>query len=340
MHNAQEPISGVPTQAWLIQSGEDPAFGTVPHHGDLSEEDIGGVNNWIKREVALGNLHLRCKWLPRVCQAHGFTLLIAHQLCQSKNLPFPANENYVSKAREKQYILSRPMGAEKMDIDKEALANLEQLMMDRSQTRGRAGKFQWGLDTGMHQGRWDPYHECPFLTEEEHTRDVNPLWYFTGPDYIEEKLVSPKPTTKIQPRPTNPQLRAEFNAIHAQVLKEKLSDQPSTPISQHAVIKQHSVSPSLPSPVKAPLQLDDLVASQLAAQEAEQGIKRSALEADIHPGQSPERKAQRTSERPRGQRRKKRGASTRWTHKKGGKKKRDLSEEMDLDVLGIEDNED
>ncbi|KAF8956267.1 hypothetical protein BDZ97DRAFT_1763938 [Flammula alnicola] len=48
-----------------------------------------------------------------------------------------------------------------IDVDKECLESLEELMFERSSKAGMAGNCQWGLDAGDHQECWDPYQGIP-----------------------------------------------------------------------------------------------------------------------------------------------------------------------------------
>ena len=44
-----------------------------------------------------------------------------------------------------------------VDVDRECLDDFEQRLFERSKDAGMAGFYQWGLDVGPHQNRWDPY---------------------------------------------------------------------------------------------------------------------------------------------------------------------------------------
>jgi hypothetical protein len=49
----------------------------------------------------------------------------------------------------------------KIDVDREALMQLERRMFENTQAAGPAGNHQWGIDVGPHQDRWDPYADTP-----------------------------------------------------------------------------------------------------------------------------------------------------------------------------------
>ncbi|KAJ6473953.1 hypothetical protein DFH09DRAFT_834612, partial [Mycena vulgaris] len=48
-----------------------------------------------------------------------------------------------------------------LDVDQNCLSFLEERMFDNSERAGFAGTGQWGLDAGVHQGRWFLYGNLP-----------------------------------------------------------------------------------------------------------------------------------------------------------------------------------
>ncbi|KAJ6613077.1 hypothetical protein B0H10DRAFT_1764831, partial [Mycena sp. CBHHK59/15] len=48
-----------------------------------------------------------------------------------------------------------------LDVDQECLEILEHRMFEISPRAGQAGKTQWGLDAGVHQGQCFPYQNLP-----------------------------------------------------------------------------------------------------------------------------------------------------------------------------------
>ncbi|KAF9461663.1 hypothetical protein BDZ94DRAFT_1167414, partial [Collybia nuda] len=48
-----------------------------------------------------------------------------------------------------------------VDVDHDSLARLEEEMFEISIEAGIAGHYQWELDSGDHQGMWDPYFGIP-----------------------------------------------------------------------------------------------------------------------------------------------------------------------------------
>jgi hypothetical protein len=53
------------------------------------------------------------------------------------------------------------MGNRGARVDEEAISNLEEAMFTHSDETGRAGNFQWGLNSGNHQGKWAPWVDVP-----------------------------------------------------------------------------------------------------------------------------------------------------------------------------------
>ena len=48
-----------------------------------------------------------------------------------------------------------------IDVDAECMRAFEKRLFEYSPEAGEAGFYQWGLDAGDHQDRWDPYHRLP-----------------------------------------------------------------------------------------------------------------------------------------------------------------------------------
>ncbi|KIK54091.1 hypothetical protein GYMLUDRAFT_920322 [Collybiopsis luxurians FD-317 M1] len=70
------------------------------------------------------------------------------------------------------------------DVDK-ALRNLEQRMFDRSDTAGPSGNYQWGLDKGHRENKWDPLDQfSPESAIEHQRREASPP--VRGPEFISE----------------------------------------------------------------------------------------------------------------------------------------------------------
>lgn len=151
----------VPVKKWLRKQG---ALGIVPHSGDLSVMDVGGLANWFWTHVpgAKATQHI---WLTRIQMGHARTLLIAARQRSS----FETDAKYpVDGTMEKQheFIMQKAWKHQCsaisdtfhcVDVDRQCIAALEGRMFEVSKKAGPAGHYQWGLDSGSHQGDWDPY---------------------------------------------------------------------------------------------------------------------------------------------------------------------------------------
>lgn len=140
--------------------------GVVPHSGNLSLEDQARVANWFAANVK-GARSDTTKWLGRFPLTHAFTLLLLHRhraTFENKN-EFPHTED---ESTQHQWLLQtswefqvNEVGPTHVDVDRTCLAELEERMFERSKEAGRAGDYQWGLDSGHHQDRWNPYENVP-----------------------------------------------------------------------------------------------------------------------------------------------------------------------------------
>ncbi len=67
-----------------------------------------------------------------------------------------------------------------VDVDRECLQDFKRRLFERSKDAGPAGFFQWGLDAGNHQHKWDPYQGLPEfwnlgdMDPDEDTLQINP----------------------------------------------------------------------------------------------------------------------------------------------------------------------
>ncbi|KAJ7592087.1 hypothetical protein C8J56DRAFT_1046468 [Mycena floridula] len=58
-----------------------------------------------------------------------------------------------------------------VDVDREALSNLEAAMFEDSNEADHAGNSQWGLDAGYHQDYWNHYYDLlPEWSYDNHER--------------------------------------------------------------------------------------------------------------------------------------------------------------------------
>ncbi len=174
-----DPISGkspVPATDYILLKqgfGEPEAIkrGMVPFTGDLDTEQQAQIKNWIYKKVvgAPSELH---KWMGGVAFAHAVTLVIAHRdhslILQDEDFPAEgsadAQEAFIlDKAWSRQKDVRRNSDEQTyfVDVDRECLQDFERRLFERSKDAGPAGFFQWGLDVGDHQNKWDPYQGLP-----------------------------------------------------------------------------------------------------------------------------------------------------------------------------------
>ena len=121
--------------------------------------------NWFDIFVTERVPVLRTEWLGLLPLAHALTLLIAFRLKMAEDLENPAKStrktvDFIRAAWKIQYEARKPPYYD-VDVDKDCLGRLEELMFERSERAGIAGNCQWGLDAGDHQERWNPYRGNP-----------------------------------------------------------------------------------------------------------------------------------------------------------------------------------
>ncbi|PSS32073.1 hypothetical protein PHLCEN_2v2149 [Hermanssonia centrifuga] len=143
----------------------------VPYTGDWDVVEQAQVSNWFANKVpgASAAKHL---WISRAPLAHAITLVIAHRhhTALSKNANHPVAGSQEDQER---FILEQawahqckgnshnPAAVLTVDVDRECLQDFEERLFERSLDAGIAGSYQWGLDCGDHQQRWDPYFGLP-----------------------------------------------------------------------------------------------------------------------------------------------------------------------------------
>lgn len=146
--------------------------GMIPYTGGLDVTQLAQIVNWIVCHIH-GARESFYHWMQRAAFAHAITIVIASQ----KHLKFSreylkqkgSDTDQVSKedfilntAWKYQCKAELPDSEFVVDVDKECLAALEESLFTRSKAAGLAGCYQWGLDAGDHQNRWNPYADLPF----------------------------------------------------------------------------------------------------------------------------------------------------------------------------------
>lgn len=139
--------------------------GTIPYAGDLTIIERARITNWFHCHVpgAQDNMIL---WMGRPALAHAFTLILHHRMAASLR----KDPEYLLEAvaDRDQFVLNRTWDFQKSnivasvtDVDRECLVFFEEQMFEDSERAGAAGNWQWGLDAGNHQDKWNPYSGLP-----------------------------------------------------------------------------------------------------------------------------------------------------------------------------------
>ncbi|KAJ7572400.1 hypothetical protein C8J56DRAFT_1068918 [Mycena floridula] len=127
--------------------------------GGMSLADLSGITNWIRTQIG-GSYASENVWSSpgSLAHAHARTLLDAHRNRQVYLAADLASDR-------------TPAQVTNVDVDREALSNLEAAMFEDSNEAGRAGNSQWGLDAGYHQDYWNPYYDLlPEWSYDDHDR--------------------------------------------------------------------------------------------------------------------------------------------------------------------------
>ncbi len=143
--------------------------GMVHYTGGLSLLEQSQIANWIYRSIenATSTVH---RWMEGVPFAHAITLVLVHRMQQevAEDPVYPSlpTEQWIfrlQKAWNAQITTAEKTsdGLFKIDVDRECIGLFERRLFERSAAAGIAGSYQWGLDTGCHQQKWDPYDGLP-----------------------------------------------------------------------------------------------------------------------------------------------------------------------------------
>ncbi|CAA7270203.1 unnamed protein product [Cyclocybe aegerita] len=172
----------------------------VPEVGSLSLLDRAQVSNWFEINISK-DPNLRQEWLAYLPIAHAHTVLIASRLRGYQVFQELTEVALIDRAWEVQRT-GTPSVLIDVDVDRDSLERLEEQMFERSERAGVAGHYQWGLDSGDHQGGWDPYQGLPYHWNRG-DRDGSEDEMQRGPNFIEVEMVSPVPQKKprVRPRP-------------------------------------------------------------------------------------------------------------------------------------------
>ncbi|KAG6824176.1 hypothetical protein H0H93_002476, partial [Arthromyces matolae] len=149
----------------------------------------------------MGIVNARKYWVGCLPGSHALTIFIASRLRADRFYQDLEHEVLLQHAWKIQ-CTETPGLSDHIDVDAESLTLLEEEMFERSKEAGAAGNWQWGLDAGDHQGRWNPYEGLPpDWNHNDRDDESESVELERGPDFIEIRLPSPAPVHKERPRP-------------------------------------------------------------------------------------------------------------------------------------------
>ncbi|KAF8956009.1 hypothetical protein BDZ97DRAFT_1764147 [Flammula alnicola] len=150
----------IPAKAWLEDQKKSLTETIVPFVGGLSIAERAKIANWFEVRVCEGDKKLRQYWLGFLPIAHAHTIFLSSRI---RDTVKDADEHeLLARAWKAQYAGdAKATLLVDIDVDKECLESLKELMFERSSKAGIAGNCQWGLDAGDHQECWDPYQGIP-----------------------------------------------------------------------------------------------------------------------------------------------------------------------------------
>ncbi|KAF5313015.1 hypothetical protein D9619_002316 [Psilocybe cf. subviscida] len=189
-------LKGIPSKTWL-ENSKKRLTSVIPFSGGLSLVEIGEISNWFEVHVAGNDRKLRHRWATGLPIAHARTVYIARR-------DYPCIDGYPSDDELESAWCTLAMGdvpVLPVDVDREAVSALEELMFERSLAAGVAGYCQWGLDAGDHEEDWHPYGGLPSHWNHEN-RDDSESEIQPGPNYITiERAKAPEPPKQPRPKP-------------------------------------------------------------------------------------------------------------------------------------------
>lgn len=145
--------------AWVEASKRSISTAIFVSAGGLSVVEQGEIANWIEVNICHGDRKLRERWLTKVPNAHANTLYLADRLQASGNTN--TDETYWRRKAWNVLLTAKETDANVVDVDREAVVLLEEVMLEDSKRAGVAGSQQWGLDAGDHQECWPVYVGLP-----------------------------------------------------------------------------------------------------------------------------------------------------------------------------------
>lgn len=160
----------IPAKTWLRKQKKSLTKTIVPLASGLTIVERAMIANWFEVKICGGDQTLRKNWIGLLPIAHAHTIYLAHKLKNERKgkdgKPFNLNK-LLDEAWKIQSNGTKMDLLSDVDVDKDCLRILEELMFERSARAGVAGNRQWGLDVGEHQDGWDVYGGLPSYWNRE-----------------------------------------------------------------------------------------------------------------------------------------------------------------------------
>lgn len=154
----------IPAKTWLQEREKSLTNTLVPFASRLTIIERAMIANWFEIKICGGDQTLRKDWIGRLPIAHAHTVYLAHklkaELKDEDGKPLTGNK-LLDEAWEIQTKGTERDLLSDVDVDRDCLQILEELMFERSARAGVAGNYQWGLDVGENQDSWDVYGGLP-----------------------------------------------------------------------------------------------------------------------------------------------------------------------------------
>ncbi|KAH7919295.1 hypothetical protein BV22DRAFT_1051142 [Leucogyrophana mollusca] len=185
---------------------------SVKFCGEFTDLEYAQIANWFYHNIP-GAQSVVHTWLGCAPLAHALTLVITQRQYDTFKLlldfPIDGPDDHKSVfvlQRAWEYLDEKTGTMAFVDVDLECLTIFEERMFENSVRAGIAGNQQWGLDSGNHQGGWNPYADLP--THWSHgDRDYSETELERGPEFsegsIEEASQRPPslpPRKRVKPR--------------------------------------------------------------------------------------------------------------------------------------------
>ena len=146
--------------------------GMVPYAGNLTIIERAQIINRFSIHIPGAKTRTQA-WITGVPIAHAYTLVLASRLRDADqeassldeeatdNQTFVLTSDLLHRAWQIQVSETDAASRALADVDCECISAFEERLFECSAHAGLAGFYQWGLDAGDHQARWNPYNEVP-----------------------------------------------------------------------------------------------------------------------------------------------------------------------------------